>query len=152
MIRRISFFAMLFLFLLDPAWAADRLTLHECIDKALANHPLIRSVQETLNAGRGRATQATSPYLPQVQANTGYSENHTGGGAFGDTITKSYTTSLTVNQMLYDFGKTGYSRDAALLGTRSEEMDIDRVMQDVVLNVKQAYYALLQARKLLTVA
>jgi TolC family type I secretion outer membrane protein len=96
--------------------------------------------------------QATSPYLPQVTASTGYSENHALGGAFGDTITKSYTTTLSVNQVLYDFGKTGNALDSARFGTQSAEKDIDRVVQDAVLNVKQAYYALLQAKKLVTVA
>ena len=54
--------------------------------------------------------------------------------------------------MLYDFGKTGNAYDAAKLGTRSSERDAERVAQEVALNVKQAYYALLQAEKLVEVA
>jgi TolC family type I secretion outer membrane protein len=132
--------------------AAAKLTLPEAIDSALANHPSIRSARESMNAGMGRVTQAASPYQPHVQVSTGYSENHASGGAFGDTVTKNYATTLSVNQMLYDFGKTGNALDAADFGARSAETDVDRVMQDVVLNVKQAYYALLQAKKLLIVA
>ncbi len=133
-------------------YAATGLTLHECIDKALTGHPAIRSAQEGLNAGRGRVTQARSPYLPQVQASTGYTESRALGSALGDTVTKSYSTTLSVNQVLYDFGRTGNSLDAARFGAQSAETDIQRVMQEVVLNVKQAYYALLQAEKLVKVS
>ncbi len=93
-------------------------TLSGCIETALKNQPAIRSARENVNAGQGRVTQAASPYLPQVKASTGYSENHSLGGAFGDSVTKSYTTSVSVNQTLYDFGKTGNALDAARLGTR----------------------------------
>jgi TolC family type I secretion outer membrane protein len=126
--------------------------LRECIETALKNHPDIKSAEGAVAAAAGRVTQAASPYYPSVQASTGYSESHATGGAFGDTVTKSYTTTLSVNQMLFDFGKTGNARDAADFGVRSAETDVGRVKQDVVLNVKQAYYALLQAGKLLTVA
>ena len=136
----------------STSYAAASLTLHDCIDKALTNHPALRSAQEGINAGKGRVTQAGSPYLPQVQASTGYAENHSLGGALGESTTKSYTTTLSVNQIIYDFGKTGGGLDAARSGVQSAAWDAGRVKQEVVLNVKQAYYALLQANKLLTVA
>jgi outer membrane protein len=133
--------------------AADALALKDCIETALKNQPTIRTAQENIRAGQGRVTQAASPYFPQLTASTGYSENHAPlGGAFGDSTTKSYTTSLSVNQTLYDFGKTGNAYDAAKLGTLSLEQEAERVTQEVVLNVKQSYYALLAARKLVEVA
>ncbi len=149
------YLAVLYLLLLGfaaPASASGTLTLHECIENALAHHPSIRASREALIAGQGRVLQAESPYLPQITASTGYTENHAAGGAFGESITKSYTTTLSVNQVLYDFGRTGNSLDSAKFGTQSAEQDIDRVVQEVVLNVKQAYYALLQAKKLVSVA
>jgi outer membrane protein len=130
----------------------NKLSLRECIDMALKSQPAIRAARENIIAGEGRETQAASPYFPQVTASTGYSQSHSLGGAFGESVTKSYTTTLSVNQTLYDFGKTGSAYDAAKWGTRSLERDADRVAQEVALNVKQAYYALLQARKLVEVA
>lgn len=128
------------------------LTLEECVGTALKNHPSVRAARENVRAGQGRETQAASPYYPQVTASTGYSKSSSSGGAIGDSMTRSYATTLSVNQMLYDFGKTGNAYDAAQWGTRSSEQDAERVTQDVVLNVKQAYYALLAARKLVEVA
>ncbi len=76
---------------------ADILSLRDCIDKALKNQPSIRAAQQTVSAAEGRETQAFSPYLPQVNASTGYSESHQLGialgvpvaGAIGNVITKS---------------------------------------------------------------
>jgi outer membrane protein len=134
--------------LLSSAHAAERLTLHDCVELALKNQPAITASRESVNAGQGRVTQARSLYLPQLSASTGYAENHALGGAFGDSVAKIYTTTLSVNQMIYDFGKSGNALDAARMGERSEELDEQRVIQESVLNVKQAYFALLQAKKL----
>jgi outer membrane protein len=131
----------------------ERLSLKDCIDTALKGQPTIRAAQENVRAGQARETQAASPYFPQITASTGYSESHAPlGGAFGDSTTKSYTTSLSMSQTLYDFGKTGNAHDAAKLGTLSLVRDAERVSQEVVLNVKQSYYALLAAKKLVEVA
>lgn len=139
--------------LFNDCHAADKLSLMECIETALKNQPTIRAARENIRAGQGRETQAASPYFPQLTASTGYSESHAPlGGAFGDSTTKSYTTSLSLSQTLYDFGKTGNAYDAAKLGTLSLERDAERISQEVVLNVKQSYYALLAAKKLVEVA
>lgn len=139
--------------LFNDCHATEKLSLKECIETALKNQPTIRAARENIRAGQGRETQAASPYFPQLTASTGYSESHAPlGGAFGDSTTKSYTTSLSLSQTLYDFGKTGNAYDAAKLGTLSLERDAERISQEVVLNVKQSYYALLAAKKLVEVA
>ena len=135
-----------------PVYAMERHTLSDCIFLALKNQPVLRSARASVNAGQSRVIQAASAYLPQIRVSTGYTEDHSVGGAFGGSITKNYTTSLSVNQMLYDFGKTGNTLEATRLGSRSAEWDEQRITQDVVLNVKQAYFALLQAKKLVTVS
>jgi len=150
--RSLAIISLLLTSMLASAFAGTTLTLRECIENALVNHPSIRAARESLNAEQAKVIQAASPYLPQVTASTGYSESHALGGAFGESITKSYATTVSVNQVLYDFGKTGNSLDSARFGTQSAEKDIDRVVQEAVLNVKQSYYALLQAKKLVSVA
>jgi outer membrane protein len=134
------------------ARASEKLTLRECIDTALKNQPAIWAAREEVNAARGKVTQAASSYFPQVSATTGYSESRQLGGALGDSVSKAYATSLSVSQVLYDFGKTGGSYDSARWGTVSYERDEERVKQETVLNVKQAYYALLAAEQLVAVA
>ncbi len=149
-----TMFRILLLSLLVPVavQGSTSLTLDDCMNKAIANHPSIRAAREGVNAGSSRVTQATAPYLPQIQASTGYSESRALGGAFGESVQKEYTTTVSVNQLIYDFGKTGNALDAAKFGSQSAERDMNRVIQEVLLNVKQAYYALLQSKKLVAVA
>jgi outer membrane protein len=145
--------ATAFIFPLHPAHGEAKLTLQDCIDRALKNQPSLLAARANIDAGMGRETQAASPYFPQVTASTGYNESRQLGGALGgETTSKSYTTTLQVNQLIYDFGKTGNTYDAARWGTRSSEQDAERVRQEVVLNVKQAFFALLQAEQLVAVA
>jgi outer membrane protein len=161
-LQHIIFMMILISLLAHPGavQGAEKLTLRDCIDKALTNQPSIRAAQQSVRAAEGRETQAVSPYYPQVTASTGYSESYQLGvalglpvsGGIGNVVTKSYNTSLSLNQVLYDFGKTGNALDAARWGIRSSERDLDRTIQDVVLNVKQAYYGLLAAKKLVEVA
>lgn len=135
-----------------PVSAQVRLALRQCIELALTNQPSLLAAEQNVNAGRGRETQARSPLFPQVTASTGYAKSVAEGGAFGESITKGYTTTLSVNQLIYDFGRTGNSLDAAKWNTRSSERDRERLVQDVVLNVKQAYYSLLAAKNLVEVS
>jgi TolC family type I secretion outer membrane protein len=129
-----------------PVDAETRLSLRECLEIALKNQPSLRAAEQNVKASLGRETQALSSYYPQLSASTGYSESHSGGGAFGESVTKSYTTTLQLDQVLFDFGRTGNAVDAARWSTRSSERDRDRSTNDVILNVKQAYYALLAAK------
>jgi len=148
---RITIFLSLLLSFAGTASSQELMTLRQCIDSALKNHPLVRSAAGAALAADNRVMQSSAPYYPQVQASTGYSENHA-LGAFGDSVTKGYSTTLSVNQLLYDFGKTGGSRDAASAGLRSAEHDRTRILLEVVLNVKQTYFAMLQSQKLVIVA
>ena len=129
-----------------------KLTLQECISIALKNQPSIRSSEQGVTIGEGRETQVRSALFPQITASTGYAQNRAKGGAFGESITKSYTSTLSMNFTLYDFGRTGNAIDAARWNTRAAERELERTVQTVVLNVKQAFYALLAANNVVDVA
>ncbi len=151
-IRLIVLLIPVFFWSVQTGTAESRLSLDDCIETALKNQPSIRAAQADLSAGKGREKQAVSRYLPRITASTGYSEAHQDGSAFGDTVTKSYSTSLSLNQTIYDFGRTGNAYDSACLSTRSAELDAERVKQDVIFNVKQAYFDLLQSQRLVILA
>jgi TolC family type I secretion outer membrane protein len=151
-IQLIILLMLVFIGSVRPGEAESRRSLDDCIQAALRNQPSMRAALAGLEARKGREKQAVSHYLPQVTATTGYSEAHQNGSAFGDTITKSYNTSLSVNQTLYDFGRTGNAYDSACLNTQSAALDSIRVKQDVIFNVKQAYFDLLQSQRLVNVA
>ncbi len=134
--------------LMGTVHAVEKLTLAACIQTAFKNQPALKAAREGILAGAGRETQARSPYFPQIKASTGYSESHSVGGAFGDSISKSYSTTLAVNQVLYDFGRTGNTLGALSSGVLAAELEERRVAQDVAMSVKQSYFALLQAKRM----
>ncbi len=126
---------------------AGTITLPEAVDIALRSNPALVSAQEAINASRAQTVQSASPYYPKITASTGYSSGSS-TTAFGDSITRGTTTTLAASQMLYDFGKTGNALDAVQAAERSAELDRQRAVQEVVLNVKQAYFGVLRSMRL----
>jgi TolC family type I secretion outer membrane protein len=144
---------MVFLAVLpQPLFAQTPLSLKQCLELALANQPALKAAEQNVNAGKGREIQARSPLFPQFTGSTGFSKSLSKGGALGESVTRSYTTTLSLDLLLYDFGRTGNALDAAKWGTRSSERELERTVQDVILNVKQAYYALLAARNMVEIS
>lgn len=130
---------------------AGQITLAEAVDIALRNNPALVSAQESVNASRAQTTQSTSPYYPRITASTGYSSGSS-TTALGDSVTRGTTTTLAASQVLYDFGKTGNALDAVRASEHSVELDRERTAQEVVLNVRQAFYGLLRSMRLLKVS
>lgn len=130
---------------------AASLGLDEAIAAALQRHPSLTVARESVNMSRARRTQAASAYFPQIKANTGYAESHS-VTPLGDSVTRGYTTTLSANQLLYDFGRTGNTMDAARGAERTAEQEQQRAIQEVAMNVRQAYFEALKAIGLRSVA
>lgn len=147
---------------LAGAASADPLptkTLAECTDIALANHPSLKASAAIVDAGRERIWEAGSSYLPQVLAS--YSANRRNTSAAARTGTNIGTQAQTFNfynagvsftQILFDFGQGLDSIRAAQELMKSLRANDITQRESVVLNVKQAYFNLLAARRLLAVA
>lgn len=58
-----------------------------------------------------------------------------------------YTSSATLKQNIYDFGKTATQVDIQRLNLNSSRSDLENAAEQLIINVKQAYYGLLQAKK-----
>ena len=153
--------------LLVPAIARSdvlpKKTLAECIDLALAQQPRLKAAGATVVAARERVWQSAAAYLPQVTAS--YAANRrsatsgslTGGGTFGDTAQRTrtfnfFSTGVTLSQVLFDFGQNLalIHRAQALEGAAAADADTQR--DAVVFDVSQAYFGLLAAYRLRTVA
>ena len=143
------------------ALAADQpaKTLKECIAIAIEHHPTLKAAAATVDAGTQRIWQAASGYLPQINAD--YIATRQGTSVSARTQTQVGTTTTTYNfyntgvsfsQRLFDFGKVLDSIRAAQASEQSLQADESTQRESVVLNVKQSYYNLLAARRLLGVA
>jgi outer membrane protein TolC len=121
----------------------ETLDLQRCIAIALSRHPGIQAAAGTLRAGDSRIGQARSDYYPQLNGSAGYSRTNptTSTGQVYD----SYSSSVSLSQNLYDFGKTSTQVKIQELNRDSSRSDLDNVRTQVSFGVKQAYFGLLQA-------
>jgi outer membrane protein len=130
-----------------------RLTLAEATALALRQQPTIRSAQGSLNAAEARIPQARSSYYPRIDLQSGIQASE-----FKSSTTNKRTRSdstfanIQGRQLIYDFGKTAALVDEAQAGSRVAVGELERTRDLVVQNVRQSYFNLLQARRLVGVA
>ncbi|MBI1866127.1 MAG: TolC family protein [Nitrospirae bacterium] len=157
MFRSIAF-VLVSLFVAGEAFAADppsalsrpALTLERCIETALANNQLLRAARADVAAKEGLVIQARSPLLPQITGSVARSESES-EGVTGKTTTETIASSLSASQLIYDFGKTYGSLGAAKANREASRGGLEKTIQDVVLSVKQAYYAHIIAKTFVSV-
>ncbi len=82
----------------------DSISLEELVDFALIESPLAAQGVMQTEIAEAMIEQVKGGWFPKVSLNSG-------AGWSGDDINKSY--GVTINQLLYDFGQTGYQLDAA---------------------------------------
>jgi outer membrane protein TolC len=145
---------------------APSLTLQEAIDVALRNHPTIRMGQATIEAAQQRVQQQVAGYLPRGAYTYAYSRqavpvtSAVGGVQVGGEVRRRTSsqvfnfnsTRVSLNQLLFDFGRTLDSIQSAIASTEASAADLEATKQIVIFNTKQAYYTVLSAQRLQHVA
>jgi outer membrane protein len=133
-------------------------TLAECIAIALEQHPSLKAATASVEAGQQRVRQAVSNYLPQVSASYDTSRQKTrpvttlSGQAGASNTFNLHTAQGSLTQVLFDFGQNLNSIRSAQAAEQSLQADRTTQREVVVLNLKDAYFNVLAARRLLTVA
>jgi outer membrane protein len=140
-----------------------RRDLNDCIEFALKNQPSLKAAQASVAAATQQVWQATSSYLPQLNANylanrrmtsptaaTGFS-----GGLTAGTRTNTfnfYNTGFNLTQILFDFGQTLNQIQSAIAAEESVVANGITQREIVIFNVRQSYFNVLAAARLLGVA
>jgi len=139
----------------------EMLTLKTAIEIALKNHPTIEAQVGQVATGEAKLGQARGNYYPRlslagsyttiepVSARTAATTSSSGlpPGNFVPTGIQGrydqYATVGSLNQLLFDFGKTGAQVSAQKLSTQAARHDLASAKEQVTFDVKQAYYTLL---------
>ena len=134
----------------------DAMTLEDCIGIALRKHPRIKGAEEDLTAGRFRTMGAFSNYLPQINFGV-YRNGVTSFIPFGGMMDTTYSYDSTFwgftgNWNIFDFGRTYYSVKSDAELENALDKTLSSVQQNVVYDVRAAYYGLLRAQTLVKVA
>lgn len=159
------------------AWAQDELpppgqplTLEQCIAIALKYQPSLRASAASIEASRARLEQSLASYYPQLNLNNSYStttNNYSAGTTSGsstvvgisgqrDRYSRTFTdvtaSALALSQNIYDFGRTANAVTVSKENIRASQEDFVITRQNVIFNVQQAYYNVLQTLRLIRVA
>ena len=122
------------------------ITVHEAIAIALRRQSQIAKSQGSLLSAQGSVQQASAGLRPQMTATAGYF----GKGAIGAGNTQGaqnlYSAGVGLSQLLMDFGRTRDQVRQERALERAAIQSIDAVNQEVALQVKLDFYALVQAR------
>lgn len=128
-------------------------SLDDCIKLAITHHPAIISSLNNAEIYKTYVGQAWSAYFPTLSAGISYSRNdmfNTMGKSMGSMIPQKYNLfyvpNISVGMLLFDFGKTKASADNAQKIYESTRYDAEKVIENVIYNVKVTYYNLLFAK------
>jgi TolC family type I secretion outer membrane protein len=157
--------AMLMVLLLFPVlgWSQQKgevkvLTLKECLDFALKYNPTISLSRERIQEMIQDYNIARSGLFPTISAR-GYASwvapNRLppGGGAISTTLfSQENLASIAGRQNIFDGLKTYYGMKGAKIGEQSQREALRGTMEDILSQVYQAYYRLLEAKENLGVA
>lgn len=131
------------------------LSVDDCIQIAVKNHPSIKASEYIVNSYRAKITESESSYFPQISLSSSYSRNKSGAlivdgvklRSEGDAA-DNYSTGLSLRQNIYDFGKTPSFINVSKENLKVAEYNLLEEKLNVILNVKLAYYNYLKAEKL----
>ncbi len=140
--------------------AGGELGIEQSVAIALANQPTIQNRMSAYVAAQQRVAQALSPLLPQISGLwNGFQQKSvgtvtiagTGQNVTLSTIALSTQATVTASQLLFDFGKNWAATDAAKATSEFAREGVELQKDLIALAVKQSYYGLLLASRLVVV-
>ena len=171
MTRKISIFLGILFFLLlgfSKILASEVLTLEESIKIALEKSLSIYSAEEEIKAKEFEELSSRADFFPKLSTSYTYTrlDNDTVNDAkytsypypsfspreVSPLDTNTYQFNITATQPLFTGWRLTISREIASLGVGTAKIQKETTIQNLVLNVKEAYFGILKAEKLENVA
>jgi len=135
--------------------AADStITLDRAIEIATNYHPSAVQARQNVEIARVQYRNAVSGYLTSAQTSAGYSRGTSNVAPNKPTnrAQDNYSANLGLNMTVFDFGKTPALVRQANANKIASEKSLESAINDLTYQVTVAYYGLIQAQSLLTVA
>ena len=130
----------------------EKLTLDEAVDSAVTRNPAFRIVQAQRDSAIASLKSARSGYYPQASGSItrSYSEqSRHGASGFGSTGSSSDSSStsygLSVDQLIYDFGRRAGSVEQSRYDVDLADLDMKSQMLNIAWGTVSAYLQWLDA-------
>jgi len=171
--RRVSILIGILVFLVSgsrPVLAADVLTLEKSIEIAVENSLSVLSADQEIKAREFEERAAQADFYPKLSTSYTYTriDSSTVDDAKATTYVytptgfvpreispispDNYAWDITAAQPLFTGWRLTLARDLASLGVDIAQIQRETTVQELVLEVKKAYFGILKAEKLRTVA
>ncbi|HEU0179824.1 MAG TPA: TolC family protein [Blastocatellia bacterium] len=139
------------------AQTAVKLTLSEAEDIAVKNQPQLAAAQLTARAAEMVQTEVGSARLPLFSAGISGADASKdarigAGGLNNPLILSRGATGVTINQLLFDFGRTNSLVKSARYNAEAFQQTAEATRARVLLQVDSAYFVALRAQAVLKVA
>jgi outer membrane protein len=161
-------FAALALFALAfPLLAEDApLSLADCYRLAQQNQPDLATAESQVHIAEAHLKERRSPYFPHLSFGASHNQQTYNFAAVPGTAPSTFTanyhgesgstspyyfTGLNFSQNIYDFGLTRGSVERGKAELAQAQQNHDRVRQETLLNVRNAYFTVLAAQELVEV-
>jgi len=150
--------AVFFFLLAGQSWGqtVEEWDLRQSLEIGLKRNPKITAGRMGVEGAQARIKQNLADYYPNLFFESGYSRikgSFSGSKSAGDTPENNlYVYYLGLSQNIYDFGRTSNSVKINRENVKASEEDLNITKQTVVLNVRQAYYGVLQGLAISKVA
>ncbi|OGV41988.1 MAG: hypothetical protein A2X46_13270 [Lentisphaerae bacterium GWF2_57_35] len=130
------------------------LNLQEALRIALTYQPVVAQAQQNLAAASAQLRQSRSAYAPTVDARAGYQRgtSNTGLEPANNDSKNSYSGSIGLDWLVYDFGKTPAVVRQAYARQSAAAASLKAARNNAAFNVRTAFFALRQNEELLAVA
>ncbi len=122
---------------------AQKLTLKQSIDKALLNHPDIKSFMLKVELSQKSYDSSFSAYLPQVNLQANYNPLQTFAlpvnGLFRTVDDDSFGVGVSVRQKIWDFSKTSSTIKASKVDEDISKLSLEDAKELLAYRVKSLY-------------
>lgn len=138
----------------DAAVPEGALTLDDCVRIALADNRRIWISDRRVLIAQDRLNEDISEVLPRLTATGRFDWRNNdrgstiGGAAFTAGDREVATAKVELVVPIYDFGRSSWKMEADTLRIDTARLDAERNRQELAFSVSQAYFRVLEARKI----
>lgn len=121
--------------------------LEQIYQQALTNDPIVLQAKAQRDAMYAKVDESRAPLLPTISANVGFGQTWTdmNNDKNGTYSVNGFNGGVSLNQVIYNHG-AWVGLDLAELGASQADAAYASTMQDLIVRVTQAYFAVLAAK------
>lgn len=121
------------------------LSVDDCIELAIKNSPEIQIYEQQIKMQDYKVGRSKASYAPTIGASIGHDYGNTDVG-YRATQSKTSTARVSLNQLIYSFGKVFSQVKMQKFYKIAAEYDLQTAILNATNRVKSAYYAVLAAK------